>query len=211
MEHQNSASDDKKEEELRVLMMGYFGVGKSSIVIRFINDQFEEHYYPTVEDRYRKDFISNGKKYVQNVLDTAGIDDYQSTQDEYINDCGLFIITYSVTHRDSFEKLTSFINRVQVRKQLNNNNQGRLPIVIVGNKIDKNPEDRKVTYEEGKDFADEHNLEFIETSALTGTNIEKIFEKLVDQYEKMNAVKQKKPVDVEIKKEEDCCQKCVIY
>jgi len=86
-----------------------------------------------------------------------------------------------------------------------------LPIVIVGNKIDKNQEDRKVTYEEGKEFADENNLEFIETSALTGKNIEKIFEKLVDQYEKMNAVKQKKPVDVEIKKEEECCQKCVIY
>jgi len=103
--------------------MGFFGVGKSSIVIRFINDEFEETYYPTVEDRYRKDFISNGKKYILSVLDTAGIDDYLSAQDDYINQCECFVITYSVCDYDSFEKLYAFVKRVQVRKQLNFKNK----------------------------------------------------------------------------------------
>ena len=86
----------------------------------------------------------------------------------YFNNSACAIIVYDVTSESSFRATKEWIE--ECKKYTNNN----IHLVLVGNKIDL-VEQRKITMEEGKNFADENGMTFFETSALTGENIEKIF------------------------------------
>ena len=92
------------------------------------------------------------------------------------------IIVYSIASKKTFENLDNWI------KQLNEiTDLSKKPVIIVGNKSDLN-ENREVSYEEGKKFAENHGYNFYETSASTGYNVDlafnDIFEQLYKTFEK---------------------------
>ena len=66
----------------RVVVLGHGGVGKSSLTLRLITDNFMEEYDPTIEDSYQKSVVVDGESTVLNVLDTAGQEEYSSMQDQ---------------------------------------------------------------------------------------------------------------------------------
>ena len=68
----------------RVVVLGHGGVGKSSLTLRLITDNFMEEYDPTIEDSYQKSVVVDGESTVLNVLDTAGQEEYSSMQDQVI-------------------------------------------------------------------------------------------------------------------------------
>ena len=68
----------------RVVVLGHGGVGKSSLTLRLITDNFMEEYDPTIEDSYQKSIVVDGESTVLNVLDTAGQEEYSSMQDQVI-------------------------------------------------------------------------------------------------------------------------------
>jgi len=78
---------------------------------------------------------------------------------------------------------------------------------------DKGENERKVTEKEGQEFANEYGLEFLESSAFTGNNIEKIFERLVGQWEEMTTEREKVTVDEKIEDEKSCqhCSQCSTF
>ena len=81
------------------------------------------------------------------------------------------ILMYDITKRETFEHLETWINII---KQMTN----EIPIILVGNKVDQedNAENgRIVEYSEGEDFARENDFDFFETSAMDGTNVNKVF------------------------------------
>ena len=97
---------------INVVLLGNYGVGKSCITLRFVVDFYSPEYQPTVEEKYTKTYILNQKKYILNIMDTSGVDHGCTAQDNWIEQSDSYILIYSITDRDSFEKLTGLKNRV---------------------------------------------------------------------------------------------------
>ena len=104
------------------------------------------------------------------VLDTAGADDYSTAQDDWISQSDCFILTYAISDRKSYDKLTHLRNRIAAIKRIDERN--KFPMVLVGNMKDKDENQRHVSEEEGKSFSETHGVPFTEASAFTGENIE---------------------------------------
>ncbi|KAJ7293248.1 ras protein [Mycena rebaudengoi] len=127
---------------------------------------------PTVEDAYRKQFIVDNRMCLVEVIDIAGQEDYATVRDQWIREGQGFILVYSITSRSTFDRLEVF--RQSVRRAKSED-----PIlVLVGNKSDKTFE-REVSKEEGAALARQFGCEFIETSAKTAQNVDRVFTNLV--------------------------------
>ena len=85
------------------------------------------------------------------------------------------LLVYDITHRDSFLKIKSF------HDDFKNNTKGSCAFVLIGNKLDSS--ERVVTYEEGKKLSISIKMPFIECSAYTGENINKIFDTVLSEIE----------------------------
>ena len=89
------------------------------------------------------------------------------------------LVVYDITNRQSFDDINFWLNDIE---KIANKNTVKL---LVGNKCDLENE-REVTFQEGKDFADNNGMKFIETSAKTNQNVDEAFEILIDEVIKNN-------------------------
>jgi GTPase SAR1 family protein len=105
---------------------------------------------------------------VLEVLDTAGDDEYAMLREQWIRGGEGFVLVYSITSLKSFNQIEKFYRQVQ---QFNISNG---PIMLVGNKSDKESE-RKVSSQSGLDLAQRLNCAFMEASARNGLNVENAF------------------------------------
>jgi small GTP-binding protein len=96
-------------------------------------------------------------------LDTAGEEDYQNMLDQWIESAGGFILLYAINDLESFQALQPKVERIK------KNEAEKLPIVVVGNKVDLNNE-RKVSKQQAEEFANSIKAKYFETSALTDSN-----------------------------------------
>jgi len=173
------------------LIIGVFGdggVGKSACAIQFVHNDFIEEYDPTIDDSYRKEIkLDNGATVLLDILDSAGSDVFPIMRQQWMESsrCGIFM--YSITSRSSFEELPNFLKIWETAHQdipdLNK------PLMIVGNKIDLEDQ-REVSTEEGKKYADSIGANFLETSAKTPLNIDKMFQQSAELAFSYNKQKQ---------------------
>jgi len=156
----------------RVAVLGDGGVGKTALAVQFTLNCFVETYDPTIEDAYRKQLVVDNRMCFVEVIDTAGQEEYATLRDQWVREGQGFILVYSIASRATFERLEVFRqSMLRVKRQK--------PIfMLVGNKADKQLE-REVTREEGMQLAREFGCEFLETSAKTAQNVERLFTNLV--------------------------------
>jgi len=156
----------------RVAVLGDGGVGKTALAVQFTLNCFVETYDPTIEDAYRKQLVVDNRMCFVEVIDTAGQEEYATLRDQWVREGQGFILVYSIASRATFERLDVFRqSMLRVKRQK--------PIfMLVGNKADKQLE-REVTREEGMQLAKEFGCEFLETSAKTALNVERLFTNLV--------------------------------
>ena len=86
------------------------------------------------------------------------------------------LLIYDLTDKSSFLSIDKWINNLENKLDMKN-----VPIILVGNKNDKEDE-RKVSYEEGLKYAQKHNFKFFEMSAKTGENVKEAFLALIHLY-----------------------------
>ena len=156
---------------IKFIIIGNSGVGKTNIVYRFINGEFEHDLQNTIGLEFStKDIQINNVIFHISVYDTAGSDPYQSLRQNYYNNAACAIIVYDITDEKSFNAIDKWIEECEY-----SHNQDLIKI-LVGNKVDLNKEGkRKVSEEEGIELANRYGINFYETSALNGHNIQKIF------------------------------------
>uniref|UniRef100_A0A6B2LKJ9 Uncharacterized protein n=1 Tax=Arcella intermedia TaxID=1963864 RepID=A0A6B2LKJ9_9EUKA len=142
--------------------------------MRFISSQFVSRYDPTIEDRYTKVLEHHGIPIFLEILDTAGQDTFSSMRELYYKNGEGFALVYSIKVAKSFETVQQFYKDIISLKT------EPVPIVLVGNKKDLE-KSREVSYSAGKELAQEWDIDFVETSAKTGENIDDIFHLLVEQ------------------------------
>jgi len=156
----------------RVAVLGDGGVGKTALAVQFTLNCFVETYDPTIEDAYRKQLVVDNRMCFVEVIDTAGQEEYATLRDQWVREGQGFILVYSIAQRQSFERLEVF-RQLMLRVKRN-----RPIFVLVGNKCDKTYE-REVSREEGAALARSFGCEFLETSAKTSHNVERLFMNLV--------------------------------
>jgi Ras-related protein Rab-8A len=100
--------------------------------------------------------------------DTAGQERFRSLTSNFFGRADGFVLTYDISNRPSFDHVIGWMRDIKTKAPLD------CDIVLCGNKSDLD-NDRVVTFDEGKQLADEYGVQFFETSALTGQNVEKMF------------------------------------
>ncbi|KAK6617911.1 hypothetical protein RUM43_014140 [Polyplax serrata] len=153
----------------KVIMVGSGGVGKSALTLQFMYDEFVEDYEPTKADSYRKKVVLDAENVQIDILDTAGQEDYAAIRDNYFRSGEGFLFVFSITEEDSFQATQDF--REQILRVKNEEN---IPFLLVGNKCDLEDK-RKVSYAEAKSRADQWGVPYVETSAKTRENVDKVF------------------------------------
>ena len=170
----------KDEEDIpscKITLIGDSGVGKSSIIGRFITGFFNEEISSTLGLNYsQKYYEKNGKKISLNLWDTAGQEKFRSLGKNFYKDSFIIIIVYDICNKASFQSIKEVwypdIQRFGEKVNI---------IALVGNKKDKY-EDEEVPEEEAKLYAQEIDANFFLVSANSGDGIERMFQTLADNF-----------------------------
>ena len=117
----------------------------------------------------------DGKIIKVQIWDTAGHERFRSITYSYYRGANAIIIVFDLSDKKSF------INIIEWLKQIEKHAKENVFKFLVGNKSDLIDE-RKVTYEEAKKYADEHDLPYIETSAKEGININELFDSSITTF-----------------------------
>jgi small GTP-binding protein len=161
----------------KVTLVGDSGVGKSSIIGRFVAGIFSDNISSTSGLNYsQKYYEKEGKKIRLNLWDTAGQEKFRSLGRSFYKDSYIILIVYDICNRASFEN----IKEIWYPEVTSNSEKIRI-IAIVGNKKDKY-EEEEVTDQEASSYAKEINANFFLVSANSGDGIDYMFEKLIDNY-----------------------------
>lgn len=155
--------------EVKVVLLGDTGVGKSSLVLRFVTEDFKEYSESTIGASFMsKVEVIDGTAYKYQIWDTAGQEKYHSLAPMYYRGAAAAIIVYDITNVLSFEKTQAWVEELQRHGPEN------IVLVVAGNKADL--EDKRVV---GKDKAEAYAKKiggiFLETSAKTGQSVADAF------------------------------------
>jgi len=185
--------------EYRVTILGQGSVGKTALVVQYVQGNWTESYAPTIEDCYLKWTEIDGLAAVVDILDTAGPENYRALVESYMKRAEGFLIVFSVVNKASLAASQSFLRRIQNIFP----DKKDIPFILVGNKIDL--PDREVTFKMGMKTArkairaylsPDGNKRvvpcscnnFCEMSAKANTNVVKAFEELVKHIDEWRAV-----------------------
>ncbi len=162
---------------LKICAAGSYQVGKTSLIRRYAEDKFEESYTPTIGvDVTVKRVTIDGQEIKILLWDTAGQEVFGRIRPMYFEGAFGCIIVYDITRADTFKDLDRWITEFRTPEREN------APIAIIGNKIDLE-DNRDVSTEEGKEFAENYSVPFYECSAkLGGEEIENIYTDLVKKW-----------------------------
>ncbi|XP_052806057.1 GTP-binding protein Rheb homolog [Mya arenaria] len=166
-------------KQRKVALMGFRSVGKSSLTIQFVQNQFVDSYDPTIENTFQKTVKIAGQEYALQLVDTAGQDEYSILPQSYFMNIDGYILVYSVNSQKSFEVIQFVYDKLLDMK----GNIGSIPVVLVGNKSDLSME-REVSADAGKRLAEKWKIPFLETSAKEYTSVSRLFEQIVMTMEK---------------------------
>jgi len=153
----------------KVIMVGSGGVGKSALTLQFMYDEFVEDYEPTKADSYRKKVVLDGEEVQIDILDTAGQEDYAAIRDNYFRSGEGFLCVFSITEDDSFQSTQEFREQI-----LRVKGDETIPFILVGNKSDLTDR-RAVPLANARAQAEAWKVPYVETSAKTRENVDKVF------------------------------------
>lgn len=153
----------------KILILGDSGVGKSSILIRYVDDNFHESYISTIGVDFRTKTISVNNKLIKlNIWDTTGQERFRSVTQSYYKNASGIILCYDVTCYESFDNIKCWLSEIKKRADLDTD------VIIIGNKSDLTAK-KVVDFNEVKAFCDELNLKCFETSASKNSNVNYVF------------------------------------
>nr|KAF6395563.1 RAB4A, member RAS oncogene family [Rousettus aegyptiacus] len=153
----------------KFLVIGNAGTGKSCLLHQFIEKKFKDDSNHTIGVEFGSKIINVGGKYVKlQIWDTAGQERFRSVTRSYYRGAAGALLVYDITSRETYNALTNWLTDARMLASQS------IVVILCGNKKDLDA-DREVTFLEASRFAQENELMFLETSALTGENVEEAF------------------------------------
>ena len=192
-----------KIEDIKVITLGNSSVGKTSFLMKYIDNSFTLTYTTTlgVDFKQKKIKLKDGRDVRLRIFDTAGQERFKAVSVSFIKKADGVILMYDISDLESFEAVENWI------KSIREIGKDKLPIILVGNKCDLSDDKRKVSLKEGQDKASEFNIPFYETSCKEGINIKEVFEKLIDDIIEKGSknINREYKILNKGKKKEKCC------
>ena len=172
--------EENEKEEINIMLLGNSAVGKTSFIIKYTEETFQDVYLSTIGIDFKvKNITINNKQYILSFYDTTGQERFRALSFNMVKNANGIILMYDITNLSSFESIPEWIRNVREIKGKN------FPIILLGNKIDDEKK-RKITKEKGEDLAEENNIKFFEISNKEGINIEEAALTLVNEIIKSN-------------------------
>jgi small GTP-binding protein len=163
------------------VVLGAAGVGKSSIISRFLHDEYKPEYTPTVEDFHQTELLQNGWLLPLDIVDTTGYYAFPAMMELAIATGDAFVMVFNIGDNQSFQHISAMRDLIfQIKGDTVNT--ADIPIVVVGNKIDLDNRSlvNKTTMECIVTMDWDHS--YVETSAKTNTNIRTVFDELLVRF-----------------------------
>ncbi|KAG2205694.1 ras family-domain-containing protein [Mucor mucedo] len=179
----NNASAGKPKQ-VKLVLLGESAVGKSSLVLRFVNRDYVENREPTIGAAFLTQKCATDDRTIKfEIWDTAGQERFHSLAPMYYRNSQAAIVVYDITKATTLDKAKSWVKELQ--RQANTD----IVIALVGNKLDlarddleegestseENENERQVPKEDAQAYADEAGLLFFETSAKSAYNVDNLF------------------------------------
>ena len=167
----------KEKKEVKVILLGESGVGKTCIIERYMSNKFNSNLPSTLCSAYSiKKIIRDNTLYVINICDTTGQEKYHSVTNLFVKGSNIVILVYSIDSVTSFNNLEYWYSMV-----VDNLKDTEYILAIIGNKTDLF-EEEVVSEEEGKRFAESKNAKFQLVSAKEDPDgINKLFDNLFEE------------------------------
>ena len=159
----------------KILFLGGIGVGKTSIINRYVKNIFINDQTPTIGIDYKsKIVIYNSKKIKLKIFDTSGQERFHTLTKNYYRGADGIIMVFDLKRSETFDELTYWMEEIN-----KNCDKNKIGLILVGNKNDGNLDERKISREQGNKIAELYNFIYIETSAVTNDNIKECFDLMV--------------------------------
>ncbi|XP_074563303.1 ras-related protein RABA4d-like [Curcuma longa] len=161
--------NQKIDYVFKVVLIGDSAVGKSQLLARFARNEFNLDSKATIGVEFQTRTITIDHKTIKaQIWDTAGQERYRAVTSAYYRGAVGAMLVYDITKRQSFDHVTRWLEELRGHADKN------IVIMLIGNKSDLGSL-RAVPTEDAKEFAENENLFFMETSALEATNVESAF------------------------------------
>ncbi|XP_060105149.1 rho-related GTP-binding protein RhoF [Heteronotia binoei] len=195
-QEEGSPAGGKKREELKVVVVGDGGCGKTSLLLVYAKGTFPEEYAPSVFEKYTCSITVGKKEVLLHLYDTAGQEDYDRLRPLSYQSTNVVLVCYDVMNPTSFDNVL-----IKWSHEVSHFCQG-IPIVLVGCKTDlrmdkehlrklRSAQQEPVTYNQGEEARRQMNADaYLECSAKYRENIEDIFKEAASIA--LNAMKKKR-------------------
>ena len=161
-------SKDNISLEAKIITLGDSKVGKSSLIVKFIENKFTNDYTSTIgfDLKYKSLQLENNEVIKIIIHDTAGQERFKSLSTNYIKKANGVLLVYSITDKDSFNNISNWMNDIIDEAG------DKIPIVLIGNKCDLE-DNRKISKEEGENAAKQYTLflGFVRTPESSSKNL----------------------------------------
>lgn len=171
----NNSTNSVSYLNFKVVLLGEGCVGKTSLVLRYVEDKFNNNHISTIQASFlNKKLNIDGKRVNLAIWDTAGQEKFHALGPIYYRSSNGAVLVYDITDEDSFQKVKCWVK--ELRKMLGTD----ICLIIVGNKTDLE-KDRHVNFEEAKTYAANVGAEYFETSAKLNQGVEDMFFTLTEK------------------------------
>ena len=198
---ESKENNEEEEIKIKIMLLGESQIGKTSLIQRYVKNNFNLSYITTVGiDFQLKQIKMNNKSIKLQIWDTAGQERFKNITKSYFHSSDGFIVGYDITSRLSFTNVSTWL------KEINDNAPEEIQKILIGNKCDLN--EREVTTEEGQKLAEENGMKFFETSAKNDINVKETFESITKdildaQYKEEGESRNSLVIDRNIEKKKD--------
>ena len=167
------SKNKENADTMRVITLGESGVGKTSIIRRYIHNIFDENNLSTIglNFSFKEVKLKNGKSINIKLIDTAGQEKYKALAKSYFKNVDAVLFVFSLNNQDSFDNMKNWTNL------FNDNHNGKegIPKYLIGNKADEKREVQKNMVDE---FLSKNKYKYFETSAKDNNGIDELFQEL---------------------------------
>ena len=198
---------NKKEErkEIKILLLGDSGVGKTSIFHRYFKKQFEENKTATVgADILTKEITYKNESYKIHIFDTAGQERFRSITSSYFHMSDYYFVVFDLTNKNSLDSIPDWLQQLKKEKE-------NPRYIILGNKDDikknqiPNEEINKTLDNLGTIKINKEN--FLRVSAKSGKNIDEAFNFMIDVFNNNVNINENKEDNITAKLDKENIQK----
>lgn len=206
-------NNEPKEDEItfKIITLGDSGVGKTSIIERYIKGTFQSNNASTlgVNFSFKNLYINGTQKIILKLLDTSGQEKYKSLSKSYFKNADGVLFVFGLNDKDSFDNIKDWMIYFSEHCSIEN-----IPKILVGNKCDLE-RDKGFDPDLIKEFVGEINIKYFETSAKDDKNINELFEEMGKTLYKKGLPLEKQKGKIIIskevhKKKTNKCVKCFI-